>query len=231
MPVSSLPEGTLFVILAGQSNMAGFVPPATPDDVAGHPDVWAWAGGHGWVPAREPLHGRGVGPGVAFGRALADAGHVVGLVPCAVNGTSVRQWRRTHGRRGRALRVRAHADTCVRRVRAATDGAPVAAILWQQGEAEAVAGTAGYGARLAPLLDDLQRRTDAACVLGGELVGLTLHAPSAKAVRADQRRHFGAHFVTAADLPLDADGLHLTPAAARELGARYARAFLTRCAG
>ena len=47
----------------------------------------------------DPLHfstktGAGVGPGLAFGKAMADANPQarIGLIPCAVGGSSIKVW-------------------------------------------------------------------------------------------------------------------------------------------
>lgn len=227
-----LPEPVLYVVLAGQSNMAGFLAPAPADTVATervemyHPE-------RGWVPARERLHpAGGVGPGLTVGRALAAAkpGVTVGLIPCAVGGSSVTDW--TEGPRRRWLLRRRYGpliDTCSERVRRATGGAPIDVLLWQQGETEAVAGRTDYGAQAGPFLRTFARRIGAQCVLGGELVDV--NAPAASSVRAAQHELFGPGLVRAADLELWSDAIHLTRSSARELGRRYAAAFLAgQCA-
>ncbi len=227
-----LPEPALYVVLAGQSNMAGVFAPAPADTVATervrmyHPE-------RGWVPARERLHpAGGVGPGLAAGRALAAArpGVTVGLIPCAVGGSSVADW--AEGPRRRWLlrrRYGPHVDTCTERVRRATGGAPADALLWHQGESEAVAGRRDYAAQAGPFLRTFARRIGARCVLGGELVDVD--APAATSVRAAQRELFGPGLVWAADLPLSRDAIHLTRSSARELGRRYAAALLAgQCA-
>ena len=221
-PPSPLPDGAQVVVLAGQSNMAGIFAPE-PADTAAAPRVWMFDDDAGWVPAREPVHRTGgVGPGLAFGRALAAETAPVGLIPCAVGGSSLAQWTSGRWRRRPPFRVRPYADACAARVRRATGGAPVAALLWHQGETEALLGRTDYAATAGALLADLARRTRARCVLGGELVAVD--TPGAAAVRAAQRALFGPGLVSAADLPLAADGIHLSPASARTLGRRYAAA-------
>ena len=82
-------------LLMGQSNMAGRGP-ITPELAAlGSPQVFMLNAAGEWVPAHNPVHfdkpqAVGVGPGLSFGSAMAAANPTVkiGLVPCAVGGTS-----------------------------------------------------------------------------------------------------------------------------------------------
>ena len=83
-------------LLAGQSNMAGRGTVSAEDTVA-HPRVFALRADGSWSLARDPVHFdkprvAGVGPGLAFGRALAEAtpGVRIGLIPTAVGGTPIR---------------------------------------------------------------------------------------------------------------------------------------------
>src|SRR5690606_29373638 len=103
---------------AGQSNMqgVGFLRDALPP----HPLVQMFTMTDHWKNAREPVNARsgtlypayeaadpfrkdnsapsvrpvkGTGPGLAFGRAIVEKhGIPVGLIPCAVGGSSMRQW-------------------------------------------------------------------------------------------------------------------------------------------
>ncbi|CAN1274122.1 Probable carbohydrate esterase At4g34215 [Linum perenne] len=115
-----------------------------------------------WERASEPLHmdidvGKnktcGVGPGMAFANAMLlnnGSGIVVGLVPCAVGGTRIRQWRR--GRRlyrGMVARARAAA---------ASNGGKIRGLLWYQGESDTVRreDAEGYKGRLEKLILDVR---------------------------------------------------------------------------
>ncbi|KAL2520898.1 hypothetical protein Fot_24821 [Forsythia ovata] len=90
-----------------------------------------------WEEAHEPLHKDidksaicGVGPGMAFANSILEKFsrlEVIGLVPCAIGGTSIFQWRR-----GSNLY-----DQLVMRSRAALeDGGTIRALLWYQGESD-----------------------------------------------------------------------------------------------
>lgn len=79
-------------LLIGQSNMAGRGK-VDEESKQIHPRVFMLNKDGQWVPATDPLHfdkpSAGVGPGLAFGKALAEAAPEVriGLIPCAVGGT------------------------------------------------------------------------------------------------------------------------------------------------
>jgi sialate O-acetylesterase len=128
--------GDLYV-LAGQSNMVGRAPlidPAPPD-----PRVRLLTPEDVWTVARDPIHealtrdGRllGIGLGLPFAREMVQrTGVPVGLVPCAVGGTSLAQW--SPDLRGQ-LRRSLYGNFLAR----AKMAGPAKAILWYQGEADA----------------------------------------------------------------------------------------------
>ncbi|KAF8404958.1 hypothetical protein HHK36_009853 [Tetracentron sinense] len=138
------PEKQIF-ILSGQSNMAGrggvtshkkwdgIVPP----ECQPHPSILRFSSTLQWEEAHEPLHADidskkvcGVGPGLPFANAVRARGSnpgVVGLVPCAVGGTAIKEWVR-----GKHLY-----DDMVKRARASVmEGGKIRALLWYQGESD-----------------------------------------------------------------------------------------------
>uniref|UniRef100_A0A804MI23 Sialate O-acetylesterase domain-containing protein n=1 Tax=Zea mays TaxID=4577 RepID=A0A804MI23_MAIZE len=145
-------------VLSGQSNMAGrggvhhkhwdgVVPPECAPD----PSILRLSSAQQWEEAREPLHADidttktcGIGPGMAFARAVLSslqedtpgAAAQIGLVPCAVGGTAIREWSL-----GKHLY-----EQMVSRARVATLYGEIEAILWYQGEsdAESDADTSAY---------------------------------------------------------------------------------------
>lgn len=129
------------VLLAGQSNMAGRGIPTDADKVA-HPRVVMMDKDGNWVPCTDPIHfdknGAGVGPGKTFAEALAetDPSITVGVVPCAVGGTSVAQW--VPGAEWTLYNgtVRHLHDEAVARAKKAMERGTLAAILWHQGESD-----------------------------------------------------------------------------------------------
>ena len=123
------------------------------------PLVVAWQTSYETVPtlsAAEPLtlgeKGKtpGVGPGLAFGKAMAEANPqiTIGLVPCAVGGTPLRRWVR-----GADLYSNA-----VARAQAAATAGTIAGILWHQGEGDAGAknNSDSYGERLTKMIADIR---------------------------------------------------------------------------
>ena len=219
-------------LLAGQSNMVGRAPlvdPApsdtrirmlTPEDT--------------WTVAQDPVHealprdGRVVGIGLSLPFAkemLRRTGVPIGLVPCAVGGTSLAQWspdlRSTHFRRSLY-------GNFVERARMA---GPAKAILWYQGEADASAmDTANsYAQRFQALVRTM--RTD----LGQPLLPFYYAQLSRyvidkgyegwDAVREAQRLSEGtlqpAGMVATIDLTLT-DPIHLDRASLETVGRRFA---------
>jgi hypothetical protein len=146
--ITKLPEGTTHLdlwLLCGQSNMKGrgFMP----EDPKNDPRiVMMHKMDDQWYLARHPLHltgdaktfqghdNAGVGPGLAFAEVLAeqDKTAAIGLVPCAVGGSTIKLW----------LKGAKLYDDALRRAKLALQTtAPVKArlrgILWLQGEANA----------------------------------------------------------------------------------------------
>ncbi|KAL8540394.1 hypothetical protein ACS0TY_001848 [Phlomoides rotata] len=132
-------------ILSGQSNMAGrggvdkhkhwdgVVPlESSPDSHR----IFRLTPHLHWEVAREPLHHDidtkktcGVGPGMAFSNAVKERVGVIGLVPCAVGGTAIKEWAR-----GQHLY-----ENMVKRAKAAAQGgAEIRGLLWYQGESDAM---------------------------------------------------------------------------------------------
>lgn len=129
------------IILSGQSNMAGrggvknkqwdgVVPPECAPDSQ---KIFRLDAHLRWEVAREPLHHDidtkktcGVGPGMSFANAVKERVGTIGLVPCAVGGTAIKEWAR-----GEHLY-----ENMVKRAKAASSGGEVKALLWYQGESD-----------------------------------------------------------------------------------------------
>ncbi|CAA2987620.1 probable carbohydrate esterase At4g34215 [Olea europaea var. sylvestris] len=133
-------------ILSGQSNMAGrggvdkqkkwdgVVPPECSPDPS---KIHRLNANLQWEPAAEPLHYDidckktcGVGPGMSFANAVKERLGIIGLVPCAVGGTAIKEWER-----GALLY-----ENMVKRAAAAVQGGSgeIRAMLWYQGESDAL---------------------------------------------------------------------------------------------
>lgn len=220
----------LFLLL-GQSNMAGRGPVEAPDRVA-HTRVFTLDEAGHWTAAVDPIHFDkpdvdGVGPGRSFGVHVADAepGAVVGLIPCAVGGVSLDQWKP-----GGKLYTEA-----VRRAKLAQKDGQIVGILWHQGESDTKpAKLANYAERLDRMITSLRHDLDcpAATLVVGELG--VFNDPTKNAGRAAFNAMIDKY---AADRPgvglAKSDGLtsvgdntHFDAKSQRELGNRYAATFL-----
>ena len=156
--VTQLPDKEKFHIylLMGQSNMAGRgkVVAATNSP---HPRVLKLDKEGKWVPATDPLHFdkptiAGVGPGSAFGPAMADANTevTIGLIPAAFGGTPLSRWVK-----GKDLYERA-----VKWAKENQKHGVIKGVIWHQGEAECKNPELynSYQKRLSAMIVDL--RTD-----------------------------------------------------------------------
>ncbi|KAL9231741.1 hypothetical protein vseg_006929 [Gypsophila vaccaria] len=147
-------NGKQIFILAGQSNMAGRGGVITdhhhhhhhhkkhwdgvvPLECKPHPTILRLTADLTWEVAHEPLHADidhkktcGVGPGMAFANRVRESGACgeVGVVPCAVGGTAIREWAR-----GEELY-----EGMVRRAKASLEGegGEIKGVLWYQGESD-----------------------------------------------------------------------------------------------
>jgi hypothetical protein len=224
-------------ILAGQSNMAGRGQVADEDRVE-HARVRMLNRDNQWVPAVEPMHFdkpiAAVGPGRAFGIAIAEADPSiqVGLISTAVGGSPVTTWEPG------VLYPETGAypwDDALRRARAAAPAGTVKAILWHQGESDANPANASlYDERLRSLIARFRAE------LGDPslpfLIGQLGRFPgrpwneSFERIDAAHRRVAAevanVAFVPSEGLADNGDNLHFNADAARELGRRYAAAYL-----
>ncbi len=219
-------------LLMGQSNMAGRGVVEKEDKTA-HPRVLMFRTNGTWVPAIEPItrdanKTHGVGPGVAFGKAMAekDPNVTIGLVPTAVGGTPLSRWVK-----GGDLY-----ENAVREAKQAMKDGTLAGILWHQGESDTGTDEKAntYETRLAKMISDLRSdlgAPDAPFVcgeLGHFLLSRTKNkpVPLTKIVNAalndipNKVPHTGC--ASAEGLKDKGDELHFDAASQREFGKRYA---------
>jgi hypothetical protein len=134
-------EKVWLFVLAGQSNMAGrgLVEPC---DTLPHPRIFSVTPDKRWVEAKEPLQLyqpalTGLGPGMAFARALIeelDEEIYIGLIPCAVGGSSVSNWLSDSLYNG--VRIKSNFTD---KLLWAKEYGTVKGIIWHQGESDATA--------------------------------------------------------------------------------------------
>jgi hypothetical protein len=187
-----------------------------------------------WRPATDPLHFdkrfAAVGPGLAFGKAMAQAhpGVRIGLIPCAVGGTSIHVW--VPGAKDKATKTHPY-DDMLKRVLVAQQSGVLKGILWHQGEADRA--SANYTNALVELIARLRHDLNAPDVpfVAGELGTFN---PKNRAVteqfnaRLDslQGKENNYACVSSRGLKDRGDRLHFNTASARILGKRYAQAML-----
>lgn len=217
-------------LLIGQSNMAGRGAVDAQSEVT-NPRVLVFGKDGAWQVARDPLHFDkptmvGVGPGLAFGIEVANTlpGTTIGLVPAAFGGTSIDQWQKDS-----ADPLKLYA-TAVERCREALRAGKLAGILWHQGEANRGTDPAEYAKKVDRLFTDL--RTDLHAPEVPIIVGeLGYFIPDVTQFNADMHswaKHIpNTSVVTAEDLTDKGDKLHFDTDSARELGRRYAKAWLS----
>lgn len=218
------PKPMKLFLLIGQSNMSGRGKVEAQDKVE-NPHIFMLTKDLQWVPAKDPLHfdkpAAGVGLGSEFARQVlkADPRAAIGLIPCAVGGTSLDQWKA-----GGALY-----KTAVERTKEAMKNGTLAGILWHQGESDAgkPALVATYLDRLDLMIGQLRKDLDAEKV--PVVIGELIHghnnndAINAELARAPKKIPFSC-LVSSEGLGNKA--LHFESADLRTFGNRYAVEYL-----
>lgn len=224
-------------LLVGQSNMAGRGV-VEEQDKTPHPRLLMLSKEGQWVPAMDPLHfdktAAGVGLGKTFGQIVAEAtpGVTIGLIPCAVGGSPIDAWK--PGVFYPPTKSHPWDDT-VKRVEIALKAGTVKGILWHQGESDSKPELAeAYAAKLQDLvkrLRELVKAPDAPFIAGQ--MGKFAEAPWATEKAVVDKAHQDlpkavphCAFVRAEGLLHKGDKVHFDSAAYRELGKRYAEAYL-----
>lgn len=243
-PVKCQYQQQQLIILAGQSNMAGrggvtndtrtnkltwdgIVPPQCQPN----PSILRLTAKLRWVLAHEPLHAdidvnktNGVGPGLPFANAVLTKVPnfgVIGLVPCAIGGTNISQWRK-----GSSLY-----EQMIQRAQVALrGGGTIRAVLWYQGESDTVnlEDAKLYKERSDMFFTDLRSDLQSPLLPIIRVALASGEGPFIEIVRKAQLSSDlpNVRCVDAMGLPLEPDGLHLTTPAQVRLGEMMADAFL-----
>ena len=146
-------------LVMGQSNMAGRGKIEGKYTRMKHPRVFMLDQEQEWVKAHHPVHFdkpkiAGVGPALSFGIEMAKAHkkNKIGLVPCAVGGTSIQHWKPG----AYDNRTDTHPwDDAVVRIRKAMQEGVVKGVIWHQGESDSAPEKAAH---YLEDLDDLIQR-------------------------------------------------------------------------
>lgn len=216
-------------LLVGQSNMAGRGIIKEQDTLI-HDRVFALNAADEFVLAKEPLHfdkgNRGVGPGLAFGKAMAEASNrkKIGLIPAAVGGTKISYWEPGNSR--------GLYEEAIRKAKVSMKYGVLKGIIWQQGESDSNTKDAPlYKERLLKLLTSFRRdlgSNNLPIVIGG--LGDFLKSSQYKTVNktlkevADEIGN--ARFSEASTLGHIGDRLHFNTEAQRENGVKMAISML-----
>ena len=229
-------------LLIGQSNMAGRGQVGE-EDQQPHPRVFALDQSLNWIPATEPIHFDkpailGVGPGLAFGKAIAEArpDNEIGLIPCAAGGSPIATW--TPG--GYWYQTDSHPyDDALRRTRHAMEDGMLCGVIWHQGESDSTPERVlFYADRLCALIRSLREAFDnptlpfVAGTLGDFFVERREEGKQINQILRklpEQVPHTAC--VESTGLVHKGDDLHFDTTSARELGHRYAEAMLQLLSG
>lgn len=136
-PITRDPNLHIYILM-GQSNMAGRGILTPEFQKIENDSVLVWQKDGEWGVAHHPVHYdkpavAGVGPGLSFGIEMEKANPQVkiGLIPCAVGGTSIEKWE--PGAYDTATKTHPY-DDAVERIKAAMNYGIVEGIIWHQGE-------------------------------------------------------------------------------------------------
>ena len=225
-------------LLVGQSNMAGRGPMTDADQIP-HERVLMLNQAGAWVPAADPLHfdkpkAVGIGLGLTFADAIAAAnpGVTIGLIPCAVGGSPIDSWQPGYFYNA----TQSHPwDDAMRRTQIALSAGTLTGILWHQGESDSTREFAEvYAAKLQALIARMRAALGAPSVpfiVGqmGRFEGSPWNDYKIQVDRAHRElpeKLARVAFVSAEGLKDKGDKTHFDTASYRELGRRYADAYL-----
>jgi len=216
-------------VLAGQSNMLGRALPIS-KGAKSDPRLLVWRKDGGWQVAVDPLgdpkdKANGVGPGMTFGLGAIQKlnPQTVGLVQCAVSGTTISKWEPPHS---------AYAN-CISQVHAA--GGHIDGILFLQGESDATnKDDAGKWAKRFQVVftafrTDLGVGVPMVMAQIGKISSTDF--PYQKTVRDQQSKaattdaSAGLVMITTTDLKTQSDKTHFTVDSQKTLGTRFANAW------
>lgn len=217
-------------ILMGQSNMAGRgqITPALAH--VQHSRVYVLDKTDNWAIAKHPVHYdkpemAGVGPGLSFGieMAKADSNVTIGLIPCAVGGTSIDKWQA--GAYDEATQTYPY-DEAIARIKLAMKKGVVKGMLWHQGEGNAsTKSSQGYTDKLAKLTAEIRALSGdpELPVVIGELGGFSISYQEFNKVLQEAVDKIPVAAIAASEGLIDkGDKIHFDGASAHEFGKRFA---------
>lgn len=224
-------------LLIGQSNMAGRGNIEAQDTIT-DPNVLMLNKAENWVLAKSPLHFdksfAGTGLGLTFGKIVAKKNNrKIGLIPCAVGGTSISMWR--PGACDKVTKTHPY-DVAIRRTKVALKNGQLKGILWHQGEGDSSKEKASiyeqrFDSLMLNLQNDLSVDISTIPVVVGELGQFYCERNSGGKeinliLKHIAERHKNSALVSSKGLVHKGDSVHFDAASQRELGKRYAEKVL-----
>ncbi|XP_022725882.1 probable carbohydrate esterase At4g34215 [Durio zibethinus] len=237
----SSPTPKHIFILSGQSNMAGrggvskhhHWDGVVPLDCQPHPSILRLSSKLKWEQAREPLHYDidtrkicGVGPGMSFANAVREqlGSDCVGLVPCAVGGTAIKEWAR-----GQHL----YESMLKRTKESLKSKGEIKAVLWYQGESDTSSqhDAEAYKGNMERLIHNVREDLGLPSL---PVIQVAIASGDGRYMEKVREAQMGINLpnvvcVDAKGLTLKEDHLHLTTEAQAKLGHMLADAFLIHC--
>lgn len=219
-------------LLIGQSNMAGRGNIDAQDTITDN-NVFMLNKDENWVPAKSPLHFdksvAGTGLGLTFGKIMAkESKRKVGLIPCAVGGTSISMW--MPGAYDKVTKTHPY-DDAIRRTKVAMKNGELKGILWHQGEGDASKDKAAryeqrFDSLMLNLQNDLSVDISSIPVVVGELGQFYCERNSGGneinlILKHIAETHKNRALVSSKGLVHKGDSVHFDAASQRELGKRY----------
>lgn len=232
---ASLPakENFYLYIMAGQSNMAGrgFV---QPQDTLISKQVLVLNKNNEWVYAKEPLHYyepslTGLDCGLSFGKKLSTSYGkkiTIGLIPCAIGGSSIEQWLYDSTYRGLTLYT-----NLVNKIKAAMPYGTIKGMIWHQGESNSGRFSyRSYKQKLESLFTKIRKDVgnDDMPIFMGEISSFLNRVTNPKADSVNRDMHLLASektnmfVIKTADLTPKADTIHFDSRSQRIMGERFA---------
>lgn len=224
-------------IMAGQSNMAGRGI-ISPSDTISSPRILVLNTDHKWVFAKEPLHHyeptrTGLDCGLSFGKKLAGSLSdkiTIGIVPCAIGGSSIEQWLYDSTYRNVALYTNFKT-----KIEEAKKSGVIKGILWHQGESNSgIKSYPLFKSRLKECIEKMRKDIgNASLPFYAGLLGSFLKSnefPKSKEVNSDLRSLSleikNMYIIETSDLKPKSDTIHFDSPSQREMGRRFAKSIL-----
>ena len=220
-------------LLLGQSNMAGRGKLTDEYKSISDPRVLMLTKAGEWVTAKHPLHFdkpvAAVGPGLSFGIAMADAspGKMIGVLPCAVGGTSINKW--VPGAFDPPTKTHPWDDAEIR-IKEGMKRGVIKGVIWHQGESDSNPDSAAvYLDRLATLISRIRKLVgnDKLPFVAGELGRYEPHYKYINEVLANLAKKVPyTTLVSSEGFIHNGDNVHFDSPSADAFGKRYAKGML-----